>query len=108
MPSSIRDILTNREVIAINQDPLGKQGQRLSQSGHTEIWVRELAGGAKAVALFNRGGDAAKVTVRWADAGIKGTPHARDLWSHQDVTVNGPDYSATVPSHGVMLLRVSK
>jgi alpha-galactosidase len=108
MPASILEILTNREVIAVDQDPLGKQGRRLSQSGDREIWIRELAGGAQALALFNRGAGDASMTIRWADVGVKGQAHARNLWTHQDVTVNGPEYSATVPSHGAVMLRVGK
>ena len=52
----------NRDVIAIDQDPAGKQGKRLSQSGDSEIWVRDLADGSKAIALFNRGAAAADMT----------------------------------------------
>ena len=105
MSKSIHDILTNAEVIAIDQDKEGKQGRRASQSGDQEIWVRPLAGGAHAVALFNRGAAEAAMTVKWAD--VKLSPkHARDLWEHKDVTMQGAEYKATVPSHGVVLLRV--
>ncbi len=71
MTPAIKEILMNREVIAIDHDKAGKQGKRLSLSGDQEIWVRDLDGGAKAVALFNRGGDAAKMSVKWKDAGVK-------------------------------------
>jgi alpha-galactosidase len=105
MSKSIHDILTNREVIAIDQDKLGKQGRRASKSGDQEIWVRELAGGRHAVALFNRGADTAAMTVKWSDLNLKPN-HARDLWEHQEVKLQGEQYQATVPSHGVLLLRV--
>ena len=84
------------------------QGKRLWKSGDQEIWARPLSGGALAVALFNRGTDPAKVTVRWADLGISGKARLRDLWLHQDLEWLGPEYSATVPGHGVMLLRVGR
>ncbi len=101
-------ILTNRDVIALDQDPLGKQATRVAKSGDQEIWAKDLSGGAKAVALFNRGGDPAKVTVKWTDLGLSATPqHARDLWLHSEVKLEGPDFAAQVPSHGVVLLRVS-
>jgi alpha-galactosidase len=106
MTPAIKEILMNREVIAIDQDRAGKQGKRLSLSGGQEIWVRDLDGGAKAVALFNRGGDAAKMSVKWKDLGVKGK--ARDIWAHADVKVEGEEFAATVPSHGVAMLRVSK
>ena len=108
MPPAILEILTNREVIAVDQDPLGKQGRRLSQSGDQEVWIRDLSGNAKAVVLFNRGTDAAKMTLKWSDAGVSGKPKIRDLWAHQDVAAEGPEFSATVPGHGVVTLRVSR
>ena len=108
MSASILAILTNREVIAIDQDKDGKQGHRVSKSGEQEIWVKPLSGGAQAVALFNRGAEAAQVTVKWADVGLRSAPNAaRDMWSHTDVKLSGSEYSATVPSHGVVLLRVN-
>jgi alpha-galactosidase len=108
MTPAIHDILTNKEVIAIDQDSEGKQATRISKSGDQEIWARLLSGGAYAVALFNRAKDDAPMSVRWSDAGIKGKPRkARDLWSHSDVKIGGENYSATVPGHGVVLLRVS-
>jgi len=101
-------ILTNREVIAIDQDKLGKQGSRFWQSGEQEIWTRELSGGAKAVAFFNRGKDEAKMSLKWADIGVSEKWKLRDLWLHQDVDAKGPEYSVTVPGHGVVMLRVAK
>jgi alpha-galactosidase len=100
-------ILTNRDVIAIDQDKAGKQGKRLSQSGDSEIWVRDLADGTKAIAFFNRGGETSDLTLKWSDAGFKSAPKkARDLWSHKDLKLDGSEYKAAVPSHGVVLLRV--
>jgi alpha-galactosidase len=100
-------ILTNRDVIAIDQDPAGKQGTRLSQSGDSEIWIRDLSNGDKAIAFFNRGAQTADISVKWSDAGLKSAPKkARDLWLHQDLKVEGDEYKASVPSHGVVLLRV--
>jgi alpha-galactosidase len=108
MSPEILAILTNREVIAVDQDKLGKQGQRVWKSGDQEIWTRSLSGGAQAVAFFNRGADAAKVTVRWADLGISGNLKLRDLWLHQNVEAQGPEYSVTIPGHGVVMLRVNR
>jgi alpha-galactosidase len=109
MSAATRDILLNREVIAVNQDKLGKQGQRISQTGEQEIWVRELSGGGRAIGIFNRGTEPKEVTVRWADVGIKkNVKRARDLWEHKDVQVQGPEYKVTVPNHGVVFLRIDK
>ncbi len=100
-------ILMNRDVIAIDQDPAGKQGKRLSQSGDSEIWVRDLADGSKAIALFNRGAAAADMTVNWSAAGFPSAPKkAKDLWQGKNLKLKGSDYKASVPSHGVILLRV--
>jgi len=108
MSREIHDILTNREVIAVDQDALGKQAKRVWKSGDQEIWVRPLSGGANAVALYNRGANDAKMTLRWSDLGLKKAPaKARDLWAHADAKLNNGDYQVDVPSHGVVLLRVS-
>jgi alpha-galactosidase len=108
MTPTIHDILTNKEVVAIDQDPDGKQAKRIWKSGDQEIWSRSLAGGAWAVALFNRATNNAQITVKWSDLGLSGAPRsARDLWAHSDIKLTGPEYSATVPGHGVLLLRIS-
>jgi len=98
----------NREVIVVDQDKAGKQGHRLSQLGTQEIWVRDLDRNAKAVALFNRGGDAARMSVKWSDLGVKGKAKARDLWAHADLKVEGGEFTAAVPSHGVVMLKVTE
>ena len=103
---SILAILANREVIAIDQDKEGKQGQRVWKSGDQEIWVRDLAGGDKAVAVFNRAADSTGVTVKWSDLEMKVPARARDLWAHRDIALQGAQYSVDVPAHGVVLLRV--
>ena len=107
MPAAIREILTNREVLAVDQDKAGHQGRRVWQSGQQEVWVKDLANGDKAVAVFNRAGGDAKITLRWADAGIPKPPtRICDLWSHSEEKGTGPEYAAAVPGHGVLLLRV--
>src|SRR5205085_10169518 len=106
MPPATAEILMNAEVIAVNQDKLGKQGKRISKSGDQEVWARPLQGGATAVGLFNRAAEPAKVTANWASLGVNGSPKIRDLWAHKDVASTGPEYEATVPGHGVVILRV--
>jgi alpha-galactosidase len=107
MSASIHDILTNREVIAIDQDTAGRQAKRVWVSGQQEVWTRELSDGDIAVAVFNRAPGDARVTFRWADAGITAAPsRIRDLWNHTDQKATGGNYSSEVPGHGVELLRV--
>jgi alpha-galactosidase len=109
MTPAITEILTNREVIAVNQDKHGKQGRRIAKSADQEVWARALSGDAQAIGLFNRGGAPAKITVKWPDLGLKTAPsRARDLWTHSKLKLDGAEYSAIVPAHGVVMLRVSK
>jgi alpha-galactosidase len=108
MSPAILEILTNREVIAVDQDQVGKQGTRVWKSGDQEIWTRTLSGGALAVALFNRATEPAKVTFSWRDLGITAKARLRDLWEHKDIEWPGPEYSAMVPGHGVLMLRVGQ
>ena len=109
MSSDTKEILLNREVIAVNQDKGGKQGKRILQSGDQEIWVRELAGNDLAIGLFNRGSASADITLRWADLGVKGkVKKLRDLWEKRDVKVDGTDQKFSVSSHGVVFLRLAK
>ena len=70
MPPETSAILTNREVIAIDQDALGKQGDRVSEVGPVEIWAKPLKGGDKAVALFNRNDYPLPITVKFSDLGL--------------------------------------
>jgi alpha-galactosidase len=106
MPADIAAIIMNKEVIAVDQDPLGKQAVRVSKEGDLEVWSRPLQGGATAVGLFNRGADRAKVTARWADMGISGSKNVRDLWVHADRGKASGEYSAEVVSHGVVMIEL--
>jgi alpha-galactosidase len=114
MTPSILEILSNREVIAIDQDSAGKQARRAwasddSAAVRKEIWTRPLAKGAYAVAAFNRGPSAAEVTIDFAALGVDPRGKTvRDLWAHRNVAVRGGRYTATVPSHGTVLLRVGR
>ena len=108
MTPEIRDILLNREVIAVDQDSAGIQGTRLRVEGHSEVWMRPLSDGSRAVVLFNRGKSAATVRVRWADIGRKPSDAlpVRDLWKHENLGNSKGGYSALVPAHGVVMIRV--
>lgn len=106
IPPDISKILLNKEVITIDQDPLGKQATRIYKEGDLEIWARPLSDGSHAVGLFNRSASAAKVTTRFADLGMSGKCKVRDLWAHMDRGEATDTYTAEVPSHGVVLLKV--
>jgi alpha-galactosidase len=101
-------ILRNKEVIAIDQDPLGRQGDRVSEVGPVEIWSKPLKGGDMAVALFNRDDTALPITLKLSDVGFGKSAKARDIWAAKDLGKIEGSYTADVPRHGVVLLRLSK
>jgi alpha-galactosidase len=108
MDDTTKSILMNKEVIAVDQDRLGRQGDRVSATGPFEIWMKPLSGGAKAVGLFNRSSYPYAMTLELSQIGFRGSVHARDLWKRKDVgTLNG-SYKATVPARGVVMLRLSR
>ena len=98
-------LLTNDEVIAVNQDALGSPARRVMQTKGTEIWAKELKGGEKAIGLFNRNAAAQDVELDWRDAGLAGKQTLRDLWSHKDLGTFEAKYLVQVPRHGAVLLR---
>jgi alpha-galactosidase len=107
MSADTQEMLTNREVIDVDQDSLGKEGALVLREGDTEIWSKPLRRSALAVGLFNRGTASAAMSVKWAALGIKSRRHVRDLWTHTDVAADADGYSVSVPPHGVVLLRVA-
>jgi alpha-galactosidase len=99
-------ILTNPEVIAVDQDPWGIQGRRVAQEGQLEVWVKPLADGSKAVGLFNRGESVMPVTAYFQDIGVGETATVRDLWPRKDVGTFRESFAAQVPKHGVVMIKV--
>jgi alpha-galactosidase len=108
MSADIHDILTNKEVIAIDQDPLGREGRRVKRADGLEVWAKQLADGGRAVALLNRTGAEAKITASWTDLGYPDHVPAkvRDLWAKKDLGETSGSFSASVPSHGVVMVRI--
>jgi alpha-galactosidase len=100
------NLLTNDEVIEVDQDPLGKPGYRVSKIENTEVWMRHLEDGSCAVGLFNRGEEAADVTALWSDLGISGKQKVRDLWRQKDLGRFRNEFSSKVPPHGVVMVRM--
>jgi alpha-galactosidase len=105
MSGETRDILTNREVISVDQDPLGKQGTRAWEGGGIEIWTKPLENGGVAVGVFNRNSDERTASFPWTRIGLTSKPSsARDLWQHSDLDPVEAGYSGKVPGHGVVML----
>lgn len=99
-------ILTNKEVIAVDQDAKGVQGHRVAQQGPLEVWAKPLADGSYAVGLFNRSESPAPVTLDLKDIGISGSAQIRDLWAHRDLGSFTGSYTVTVAKHGAAMLKV--
>jgi alpha-galactosidase len=108
MSQATKDTLTNREVIAVDQDPLGIEGSKVRDDGAEEIWAKPLKGGAKAVILLNRGEAPVRIKVTWAELGWSArSTVVRDLWQKKDMGSFRDSYFAEVAPHGVVMLRLS-
>jgi alpha-galactosidase len=108
MTADTKEILLNKEVIAIDQDALGQQGRRVKKTGDLEVWSKQLQDGGRAVALLNRGAATAKISVAWTDIGYPDVVSANvhDLWTKKESSAVKGGYSVEVPSHGVVMVRV--
>jgi alpha-galactosidase len=105
MSAETSEILTNREVIAVDQDVLGQQGQRILKRNSIEVWAKPLHDGSRAIGIFNRTSEASTNTFTWADFGLTTKPGAlRDLWRHQDLVPTADGWEGQIPAHGVVML----
>ncbi len=109
MKPEIHAILTNRDVIAIDQDPLGHEARHIYSKGEVEVWARDLQGGAKAIAIVNAGSEVYSTHpfhLDLAQVGLHGPQHAKDLWTGKEMEVTN-NMSVELPSHDVLLLRIA-
>jgi alpha-galactosidase len=109
MTPEIRDILTNPEAIAVDQDPLGMQARKVRDNGPQEVWLKPLADGSKAVILFNRGTEEGMLSVRWEDVSLfpGGSAVVRDLWAKKDLGVFTGQFETKVGPHDVAMLKIT-
>jgi alpha-galactosidase len=108
MSDEIRNILTNSEVIALDQDILGKQGYRFAKEDDKEVWVKELSDGSWGVCVLNTGKDTAEMTVDWKDLSfLKGEYKVRDLWQKKDIGTTNENFVGSVGSHDVVLFKLN-
>jgi alpha-galactosidase len=107
MNTDTRELLTNSEVIAVDQDPKGAQGHRVWEEGPLEIWVKPLADGSQAVGLFNRTEASFPMQLDSKLIGVPSSAKLRDLLDHKDLGPIKDSYTTDVPQHGVVMLRVS-
>jgi alpha-galactosidase len=108
MAPEIHDILTNKEVIAVDQDPLGREGRRVWKEGDLEVWGKQMQDGSRAAILLNRGSSSQEITVTWEQMGYPNHLSAavRDLWAHRDLGKSTGKFSAPVDSHGVVMVTI--
>ncbi|MET7420936.1 NPCBM/NEW2 domain-containing protein [Dactylosporangium sp. NPDC005555] len=109
VPAATLNVLRNADVIAVNQDWGGSQGRRMADNGDTEVWAKPMSDGSVAAVLFNRGGAAASISTTTATLGLGGSSSytTKNLWTGATGTTPGT-LSATVPSHGVAMFRVTR
>ncbi len=114
------NLLTNDEVIGINQDPLGRQAVKISDEANKQVWMKKLSDGSMALGLFFTGSNipeeafswdgnpqSAKVGITWNELGLQVKQTVRDLWRQKDLGVFDSGFETDVPYHGVVLLKVS-
>jgi alpha-galactosidase len=108
MTPEVREILLNREVIAVNQDSLGQEGRKIRDDGDLEVWSKPLAGDARAVILFNRGKADATISVSWQELGLPydAAPAVRDLWQKKDLGPIKGTFAVPVAPHDVVMIKV--
>lgn len=100
-------LMTNPEMVAINQDPSGSHAKQLSATTNAQVWSRALSGGRVAVALINRASTDATLSATFAQLGVTGTPSIRDVWQRKDVAASGTSLSASVVANSGALFVVS-
>jgi hypothetical protein len=101
------NLLTNDEVIAIDQDPLGKQAKQVINKDSMQVWIKDLEDGTKAIGIFNLRNDFQSTVVKWDEIGIKGKVRVRDVWRQKDLGIKQDSYDSAIPPHGVVLLKIS-
>lgn len=100
-------LLTNSEVLAIQQDRLAIPGKSVIANDSIEVIVKELYGGAKAIGLFNLSNEATEITIDWNTVGLEGVQQIRDVWRQENIGNYENKFTAVVPSHGNILVKVN-
>jgi hypothetical protein len=101
------NLITNDEVLAINQDALGAQAQRIIEDRNIQVWVKPMEDGSKAVGIFNLGEQPANYSLILKNIGIERPASARDLWRQKDLGVLHDSFTSIIPSHGVTFVRLT-
>jgi alpha-galactosidase len=99
-------LLTNDEVLAVDQDALARPAKKVWDKDNIQVWVKELKDGSKAVGIFNLGEQPAKPTIPYSSLGFPAQLKVRDLWRQKDLTSVDKAFAPRIPAHGVVLLKV--
>ena len=100
------NVLCNPEIIEVDQDPLGESGTVIRQSDNRILMVKSLEDGSEAVGMFNRGNTPEKIQADWKELNITGKKSVRDLWHQKDLGNYNGIFSAEVPAHGVVMVKL--
>jgi hypothetical protein len=100
-------LLTNSEVLDVNQDPLGKQAQRTGVEGNIQVWMKELEDGSKAVGFFNLGESDEIYTIDFQKSGFSSVKEIRDIWRQRNIPVPEKPFPVNIPAHGVVFWKIT-
>ena len=101
------NLLTNDEVIAVDQDVLGKQATQILKTADYQVWIKDMEDGSKAIGIFNLSTKDDVVRFHWSDIGLSARQKVRDLWRQKDIGNFGGMFATKVAAHGVTLIKAS-
>ncbi len=102
------NLLTNDEVLAIDQDALGKEARQTFNNDTYQVWTKDLEDGSKAMGIFNTSDKYQTIKLNKAETGFGGYTKVRDVWQQKYIITSGPEFVTKVPPHGVILIKLSK
>jgi hypothetical protein len=102
------NLLTNDEVLAIDQDALGKGARQTIKKEDYQVWTKELEDGSKAIGIFNTSDKFQTIKLNKADVGMGGFTKIRNVWQQLYIISSGPEFVTKIAPHGVLLVKVSK
>jgi hypothetical protein len=102
------EILTNKEIIALNQDKLFQQARKISNEKNVDVWEKSLADGTKAIALLNRNNEVVEYQLSAEKIGLKTKNKIRDLWLHKDLGKFGKERKFIIAPHGIVVIKTKK
>ncbi len=105
MDEDIRSILTKKQVIAINQDPLGKQAEKVFEMNKIEYWRKPMSDGSVVIGILNRQNNPVEITLKWENIGLQGYQMVKDIWMNVSIGVLDKLMTVIIPAHDVQLIQ---